>query len=301
MAFFLTGSVSILTDALESIVNVVASLISLYSLTVSARPRDHNHPYGHGKIELVSASIEGILISIAGGLIIYESIFRLIHPKELEALDFGLILVAVAGLVNYLLGVLCVRTGKKHQSLALTASGRHLKSDAYSTLGIIIGLGILLLTRWAWVDSAVAIIFGVIIVFTGLNILRSTVSGIMDEADVNLLKKVIVVLYANKRENWIDLHNLRIIKYGNILHVDAHLTLPWYLNITEAHEELTAIENIIMKKFGESIEMFIHSDSCQEFSCRLCRKTNCQVRQHPFEAEVPWELDNVTMNKKHGE
>ncbi len=301
LAFVLTASVAILTDALESIVNVVASLISLYSLTVSARPRDHNHPYGHGKIELVSASIEGILILLAGVLIIYESVDRLIHPQDLNALDYGIILIAGAGLANYLLGVLCLRTGKRNGSLALVASGHHLQSDAYSTIGILIGLFLLVITGLAWIDSAVAILFGGIIVFTGIRILRSTVAGIMDEADMSLLKKVIVVLYTNKRENWVDLHNLRIIKYGKILHLDAHLTVPWYLNITEAQEEITAMENIIVKKFGESIELFIHSDGCQDFSCRICRKASCKVRQHPFEQDIPWDLKNVTQNEKHGQ
>lgn len=300
LAYFVTSSVAILTDALESIVNVVASIISLYSLTISARPRDYNHPYGHGKIELISASIEGILISVAGILIIYESIDRLIHPAPLQSIDFGILLVALTGLANYLLGALGIRTGKRNNSLALIASGRHLQSDALSTLGIIAGLGLLLLTNWGWIDSAVAIGFGILIIITGFKILRSTVAGIMDEADISLLKKVITVLHIHKRDNWIDLHNLRIIKYGHVLHLDAHLTVPWYMNVKEAHQEVNAMENIIIKKFGESIELFIHTDSCLDFSCKICKKTDCPVRQHPFEKAVEWNLENVTHDEKHG-
>jgi cation diffusion facilitator family transporter len=300
IAYFLTSSVAILTDALESIVNVVASIISLYSLTISARPRDDNHPYGHGKIELISASIEGILISIAGGLIIYESIDRLIHPQPLQSVDFGILLVALTGVANYLMGALGVRTGKKHSSLALIASGKHLQSDALSTFGIILGLGLLLLTQWLWIDSAVAIGFGVVIIVTGVKILRSTVAGIMDEADIKLLNQVITVAYAHKRENWVDLHNLRIIKYGDVLHLDAHLTVPWYLNVHEAHQEVTELENIIAKKFGESIELFIHTDGCKEFACKICKKADCHARQHPFEKEVEWRFDNVTSKERHG-
>ena len=301
LAYFMTASVAILTDALESIVNVVASVISLYSLTISARPRDHNHPYGHGKVELISASIEGILITVAGLLIIYESTIRLIHPQELKALDYGILLIAGAGLVNYLMGLLSVRTGQRNNSLALIASGRHLQSDAYSTVGIIIGLALVLFTKLAWIDSAVAIGFGMLIIFTGFRILRSSVAGIMDEADIKLLKKMIVVLYAHKKENWVDLHNLRIIKYGHVIHIDAHLTVPWYLNVHEAHREVAAMESIIVQKFGESIEMFIHTDGCLDFSCKICPKTDCTVRQHPFEQAVIWELKNVTQDKKHGQ
>ena len=300
LAYYLTASVAILTDALEGIVNVVASLISLYSLTISARPRDHNHPYGHGKVEFISASIEGVMITIAGLLMIYESIGRLIDPHELKSLDIGILLVAAAGLANYLLGLLSVRTGRRNNSLALIASGRHLQSDSYSTLGIIIGLGLVLFTDWAWIDSLVAIGFGILIIFTGYKILRSSIAGIMDEADVDLLKKVIVILFAHKRENWIDLHNLRIIKYGHVLHLDAHLTVPWYLNVNEAHEEISEMEAIIVEKFGESVELFIHTDGCKDFSCKICSKKDCQVRQHDFEQTIRWDLDNVTENKSHG-
>ena len=115
-----------MTDALESIVNVVAGLIGVYSLHVSARPRDHDHPYGHGKVEFISAAIEGTLIAVAGFIIIYEAINNLVHPHTIQQLDYGIILVAVTAAVNWLAGILCVRTGKKNNSLALIASGKHL-------------------------------------------------------------------------------------------------------------------------------------------------------------------------------
>ena len=145
-AWYKTGSVAILTDALESTINVIAGFIGLYSLYLSSLPRDENHPYGHGKAEFISASIEGALISIAGVIIIYEAIGNLRNPKELEQLDLGLILVAVTAVINYVIGAIAVKKGKKNHSLALISSGKHLQTDTYSTIGIIVALVILYFT-----------------------------------------------------------------------------------------------------------------------------------------------------------
>ncbi len=153
-AYYLTNSVGILTDAMESIVNVVAGLISLYAIRLSAKPKDNDHPFGHGKIELISASIEGILIFGAGGIIIYEGIQRLFSPPEIQKLDIGIAVIAIAGVVNYILGWYSIRQGKKYDSIALVAGGKHLQSDTYSTIGLVAGLLILYFTKITWIDSA---------------------------------------------------------------------------------------------------------------------------------------------------
>jgi len=171
-AWYLTHSVAILTDALESTVNVVAALIGVYSLYVSAKPKDEDHPYGHGKVEFISAAIEGTLIAVAGLVTIYQATLNLIHHHAITALDYGIILVAVTALVNYITGVICVRTGEKNNSLVLIASGKHLKTDTWSTLGIIVGLMLLYFTEFTWLDSVVAYIFAVIIIYTGYKIVR---------------------------------------------------------------------------------------------------------------------------------
>lgn len=299
IAWYITGSVAILTDAFESIVNVVAGLIGVYSLYVSAKPMDRDHPYGHGKAEFISAAIEGSMISIAGILIIYEAINNLIHPHVIKKLDYGIILVAVTGLVNYIAGAVCIKTGKKNNSLALISSGKHLQTDTWSTLGIVVGLILILITDLIWLDSAVAILFSLFILFTGYKILRSSVAGIMDEADTALLEKMVQMLNANRRENWIDLHNLRIIKYGSRIHLDCHLTVPWYLNVHEAHAEIDALSALVKNEYGESVELFVHSDGCLDFSCNICTKTDCNVRQHPFEKKVVWTMENISSNRKH--
>jgi len=299
VAFFLTNSVAILSDALESIVNVVAGAIGLYSLYVAAKPSDAEHPYGHGKAEFVSAAVEGALIVAAGVLIIYETIRTLIEPNKLYELDAGLIMVAATAVVNYVAGTICSRIGKRNNSLALQASGRHLQTDTYSTLAIIAGLAVMVFTGWQWVDKVVAVCMAVYIMFNGYRIIRQSMAGIMDEQDLILLQRMIDVLNKARRVNWIDLHNLRIIKYGSQLHIDCHLTVPWYLNIHEAHEEIDALESFIQSEFGNAVELFVHTDGCLPFSCRLCNKFNCPVREHAFEDRVDWTLKNLLSNQKH--
>ena len=300
VAWWLTSSVSILTDALESTVNVVAGFISLYSLYVSAKPRDQDHPYGHGKAEFISAAFEGSMISIAGVIIIYESIRSLMDPKELKGLDTGIILVAITAIINYVTGWFCVRTGRKNNSLALIASGKHLQSDTYSTLGIIVGLILIYVTGWNKLDSIVAMGFALFIIYTGYTIIRSSLEGIMDKADLDLLEKVVSYLNKHRRINWIDIHNVRIIKYGSVLHLDAHLTVPWYLNVHEAHTEVDELSALMKAEFGQTVELFIHTDGCLEFSCYICSKQDCSVRRHPQKQKVEWTVENLISDKKHG-
>jgi cation diffusion facilitator family transporter len=300
VAYYSTHSVAILTDALESIVNVAAGFIGLYSLYVAAKPRDMDHPYGHGKAEFLSAAIEGTLIASAGAIILYKAIQNLIHPVELKQLDTGIWLVAATAAANFVIGFYCLRTGKKNNSMALVASGRHLQSDTLSTVGIIIGLVLLFITKMVWIDSVVAIIFGIVIMVTGYHILRKSIAGIMDEADTDLLGKMVEVLDKNRQENWVDLHNLRVIKYGAVIHLDCHLTVPWYLNVHEAHREIDNLAELVRKEFGESLELFVHSDGCLPFSCQICKKEDCPERKNNFVKRISWTLENISTNKKHG-
>lgn len=299
-AYYRTGSVSILTDALESIVNVAAGFIGLYSLYVAAKPRDEDHPYGHGKAEFLSAAVEGTLIAVAGALIIYKAVESLLYPHPIHQLNQGLLLVAAAGLINGAAGYYCLRIGRKNHSLALQASGKHLLSDTVSTLAIVVGLVLLYLTGWAWIDAVVALLFGGWILITAWGILRRSIAGIMDEADVKLLNQLVELLNASRQINWVDLHNLRVIRYGAVLHIDCHLTVPWYMNVHEAHREIDRLTAIVREQFGESVEFFVHSDGCLPFQCRICSKMDCTERKHNFEQKINWTLKNIVSNKKHG-
>lgn len=298
-AYFSTGSVAILTDALESIVNVVAASITLISLQVAARPRDSSHPYGHGKAEFISAGIEGTLIVVAGVLILYESINRLVHPGTLQELEEGILLIALGAALNFAAGLWALHTSKKSNSLAIKATGSHLLSDAYSSFGLMAGLALMYFTNLPWLDSAVALLFGVLLLYTGYGIVRQSIAGIMDEADEQLLDKVAEVLNQHRQPNWIDLHNLRVIKYGNKLHIDCHLTLPWYFNLHEAHREVDSLTATLTEKFGRQIEFFIHTDACLPHSCTICLKSDCAHRVQSFSRQIEWTKSNIFEDEKH--
>ncbi len=299
LAWYTTNSVAILTDALESIVNVISGLVGLYSLYLSALPKDKNHPYGHGKVEFISAFIEGGLIAVAGIIIIYEAIGSLRNHVVVTEIDYGIYLVAFTALINYILGYIAVKKGKKNHSLALISSGKHLQSDTYTTAGIVLGLIVIQITQILWLDAVVAFLFAGLIIYTGYKIIREAISGIMDETDEKLMDEVVDLLNKNRQQNWIDLHNLRIIKYGSTLHFDCHMTVPWYFNIQEGHEEVDKLEDLVKNYFGNRVEFFVHLDACKSYSCLICNKTDCPVRQQAFVQQITWTTDNVCKNQKH--
>lgn len=298
-AYWLTGSVAILTDALESTVNLIAGLVGLYSLNLAAKPRDENHPYGHGKVEFLSAAIEGTLVMVAGVVIIYEATVNLLHPHALGRLDMGMLLIGATAVINYIVGTLCVRVGKRNHSLALVASGAHLKSDTYTTAGLLIGLSLLYLTGAKWLDSAVAIVFAFIIIRTGYLILRQSISGIMDESDRELISQLTAILEKERRPSWVDLHHMRVVNYAGFFHIDCHLTVPRYISVEAAHHEMDAIGAIMTEQFSADIEFSIHLDPCVASQCSLCQQAPCPVRAAPFVKTQPWTAENVQQTAKH--
>jgi cation diffusion facilitator family transporter len=299
-AWNLTHSVAILTDALESTVNVITGFIGWYSVILASKPRDANHPYGHGKVEFISAAIEGALIFIAGLMIVYQVIYVYFHPLAMQKLDIGILLTLATGVFNYFLGIYALRVGKKERSVTVVAAATHLKSDAYSTFAIIAGLVVVAFTGWEWLDKIIALVFAGVIIVTGYKVLRKSLAGIMDEADINLLKEVIQILNVNRMPQWIDLHNMRVIQYGQVLHIDTHVTLPWYWTVEQAATEIHVLENLVRKKFADKVEFFIHIDNCMPFSCKICNIQTCSVRKHPFINVQDWTLDNILANEQHG-
>lgn len=298
-AYYLTNSNAILSDALESIVNIIAGGFGLYSLYLSAKPRDFDHPYGHGKIEFISSTIEGAMIIIAGIMIGYKAIYAIIYPQEIQELGLGIILVAISGVLNYLMGVFAVRKGRSNHSLALEASGEHLKSDAYSTVGILVGLLFIFLTGYTWMDNVVAIIMGIFIMYNGYHIVKRSLAGIMDEADFELNKQVIEHINQHRQAEWIDVHNFRVIKYGAIIHIDCHMTMPWYFTLQQSHDGMKAFEDCLQKSVTNPVETFIHVDPCIPSSCNICEIADCPVRKFPFRKKIEWTMENITANQKH--
>jgi cation diffusion facilitator family transporter len=301
-AWFLTHSVAILSDALESIINVVAGAFACYSIYLARKPKDENHPYGHGKIEFFSIGFEGAMIFIAGCLILFKAGQYFFMPTALHRLDNGLWLIAGTTVVNLLLGILLVREGKKLNSLTISGNGQHIMTDVYSSVGLIAALLIIHFSGWDWIDPAASALMGILILRKGYQLLRTSISGLMDETDMHVVDKVIEILTTHRRANWIDVHNMRVQQYGNNYHIDCHLTLPYYLELSEAHEELKAIERLVNDAFSSGeVEFFIHTDPCIPSCCHYCQLAQCPVRQDEFTGVIGWTRENVLPNRKHGE
>ncbi|MBU3745571.1 MAG: cation diffusion facilitator family transporter, partial [Sediminibacterium sp.] len=222
-----------------------------------------------------------------------------LHPLSLHQLDIGCCIIAATALLNYAGGYVCLRMGRQNKSLALEASGKHLQMDTYSTLAILLGLLLMLFTGYMWIDQAIALLMSVLIMYNGYTILRKSLAGIMDEADSKLLERFIVILNQNRRDQWIDVHNLRVIQYGSLLHIDCHLTVPWYLHVHEAHREIDELAKLIEREMGDSIELFVHTDGCMPFSCTVCAISDCTVRQQALINRPEWTLENILSNEKH--
>ena len=298
-AYFITSSNSILTDAAESIVNVLASAFAFYSIYIAAQPRDTNHPYGHGKVEFFSVFIEGSLIMIAGVLIIFKSGYNLIYPHEINDLVGGTIIIAGTGVINFVLGYYLINRSKELNSLTLYADGKHLQTDAYTSAGLVVGLALIYLTGMAYLDSILSIGLGLFIIYSGYKLVRRSVSGLMDESDVATTEEVIATLNSCRKDSWIDMHNLRTQRYGGDIHIDCHLTLPYYFDLNKVHEEVSEVDALMNSKVSSSVEFFIHADPCVPECCHYCRMDNCPVRSEPKTRDILWTTENVTRNKKH--
>lgn len=301
IAYFLTSSNAILTDAAESIVNVLASSFAFYSIYLSAQPRDSNHPYGHGKVEFFSVFVEGSLIFLAGAIISVKSVFNLIYPHQITAILNGALIIGATGIVNFILGYFLIDESTRLKSMTLYADGKHLLTDAYSSAGLVVGLILIYFTGLTYLDSLLSIGLGFYIIFNGYKLVRKSVSGLMDESDTDSINEVITLLNKNRKNSWIDVHNLRAQRYGHELHIDCHVTLPYYFDLNKVHEEVSSVERLTNNEALLQTEFFIHADPCLPECCHYCRMEDCPVRSEPNRKDIIWTLENVTRNHKHFE
>lgn len=298
-AYFLTYSTAILSDAVESIVNVIASGFAFYSIYLAGQPRDQNHPYGHGKIEFLSSGFEGAMILSAGLVILWQSILSFFEPKELANLDVGFGLIGLTALANAFVGAMLIRTGRQTDSSALMADGRHLLTDTASSLAVMLGVALVVLTDMQWIDAAISLILSFAIIYSGFQLARQSVARLMDETDGPTLDRVVTLLNVHKDQNWIDVHNLRVQKYGADLHIDCHLTLPHYWTLNQVHDEVHHFEDTLKDGFQVEVEIFVHTDPCQKECCHYCRVADCPVRMAAFVQDIDWNADNLPLNQKH--
>jgi cation diffusion facilitator family transporter len=293
VAYRLTDSAAIFSDAMESIVNVVAAIFALAVLRIAGRPADRNHPYGHGKIEFFSAVFEGGLIAFAALLIIYQAVVGLVYGVAIRQIDVGVAITAGAGFVNLALGVFLVRVGRRFDSITLVADGQHVLSDFWTSLGVVIALLLVRVTGVTWLDPAVAAIVGVNLAWTGARLVRHAGGGLLDEEDTALLHKLLDALNASMLPGIIRVHNLRAIRSGRFTHVDAHLVVPEFWSVQAAHDAADAFERKVIAACGIHGEIVFHNDPCRRAYCAYCDIPSCPIRVEPFRERPALTVDEI--------
>jgi cation diffusion facilitator family transporter len=242
-AYLLTGSVGLLSDAAESVVNLVAAVIALVALTVAARPADDNHHYGHGKAEYFSAGIEGLMIFVAAALIIVSAVNRLMHPQELEKLGIGLAITLLATAINGAVGWLLIRVGKQHRSATLVADGKHLMTDVWTSVGVVVGVGLVAITGWLPLDSLVAIAVAVNILWMGWRLVASSTTSLLDAALTPTEVAVVTAVLDRHRSDEVDFHGLQTRESGRQRFVSVHVLVPGAWTVQRAHDMVEVVES----------------------------------------------------------
>lgn len=298
-AYAFTGSNAILSDALESLINIAASGFALFSVIYGSRLKDSTHPYGHGKMETVAVGFEGAMILLTGIFIIIKSIISLATGSMIREVDLGIYITAFSALMLAGMSIMLKRKGEKLRSDVLLADGKHLQTDVFTSLALVAGLIVFKLTGFVWIDSALAIALALHIIFSGYSLLRKSLDDLMDKADPDLIEKIASVLEKERNSRWIDMHHLKAQKYGSSLHVDCHVTMPFYLSLEEVHDEIKNLEKTFNKHFGHKVEISVHTDPCMQKSCAICHVADCNFRQEAFVKHIPWNSANLIANRKH--
>lgn len=245
IAWWLTGSVGLLSDALESFVNLAGALMALAMLSLAASPADDKHAYGHGKAEYFSSAFEGFLILLAAVSIAYTAIDRFIHPQEIEAVGVGLLVSAAASLINLFAARELLKAGRAHNSITLEADAKHLMTDVWTSVGVIIGVGLVWLSGWLWLDPLIALVVAANIVWTGWHLLSQSASGLMDAAIPEDQITAIETVLAKYREQGLDFHALRTRQAGRQAFISLHVLVPGEWTVQRGHDVVENIEEDI--------------------------------------------------------
>ena len=287
-SYWLTNSSAILSDALESIINVVASSFALWSVYLASKPPDVDHPYGHGKIEFFSVGFEGTLIVVAAGGIFWQALPRIIEPRALPKLDFGLLILTGTALVNLWLGKALISTGRRTRSTAITADGKHILADVYTSAGVLIGLLLVRQTGWYFLDGAAACVVAANILFIGARLIFESSSRLMHAYDPALLDQISSIIAQHRKPAWIDVHRLRAWRSGENIYIDFHLILPRDLSLEDAHREVMEIEQILKTMLPGMGDAMIHAEPCIGPECRICSLEPCLLRIQPLHEQPNW-------------
>lgn len=298
--YHLTSSSAVLSDALESIINVVAAAFAVVSIWMAAQPPDADHPYGHGKIEYFSAGFEGALIILAAIGIFKSGISHLLTPQPLANLQTGLVILVATAAVNLLLGIGLVQMGKRSDSLTLIADGKHVLTDVSTSVGVVAGLALVKWTGWLWMDGAIACLVGIHILLTGLQLVRQSFSALMDTSDPELLDEISALLEEHRKPVWIDIHQLRTWRSGNFVHIDLHLVLPRDFFLDDAHVQAKEVEQLLIDHFEGNAGVLVHMDPCEAPECSVCRQYRCDMRERNLlDESMIWDRKQLTASKKY--
>jgi len=300
VAYLLTGSAAIFSDAAESIVNIVAALMALYSIYLSSKPADKNHLYGHGNVEYFSAGIEGFLILTAATAIIITAVRDIIIGSEPDQLSIGTIIIALAGIINLFLGLFLIREGEKTYSITLIADGKHILTDSYTSLGVVVGLLLVLITGYSILDPVFAILIAINIVVSGFKLIRESIGGLMNETDDELLHAIADKIIELRQDYWIDVHQLKFWTSSERLYLDFHLILPYYFTIKQSHEEDEKIESEL-RSLRQNTDIRIHLDYCDFSMCKYCKHSECHVRKEELSETENWTVDSLIGQPVHSQ
>jgi cation diffusion facilitator family transporter len=293
-AYRMTGSQAIFSESMESIVNVFASVIAFCVVAYSAKPADKDHPYGHGKVEYLSAALEGGLIAFAAFLIIVEAVQAFYEKRSLNSLNIGILLLAITGVINLVLGFYLLRIGKTKQSVALESSGRHLLADFWTTVGVLLGLALVEVTQIFWIDILIAILVSLHLINEGYKLIRKAISGLLDEEQEDVIKQIQSLVNNHSQQGIIQVHHLRVMRSGNYHHIDAHVVVPEFWTVEEAHDNTNIYERTIFKNYEFTGEIHFHIDPCRRLYCQFCILENCPVRREAFQGLRPMSISELT-------
>lgn len=262
-AYYLTGSVGLLSDALESLVNLIAAIMALSMLTLAERPPDKNHVYGHSKAEYFSSVTEGILIFVAAISIGFTAIDRMLHPKIIEQAFIGLAISAIASLINFSVAMVLLKTGRKHRSITLEADGHHLMTDVWTSFGVIIGVGLVALTNIQILDPIIAILVAINIIYTGIRIIKESTLGLMDTSILSADLKIIESVLNNYCKNGISYHGLRTRQSASRRFMSVHILVPGNWSVRKGHDLMDEIERKICKEIP-NITVITHLEPAED-------------------------------------
>jgi len=263
-AYFLTGSVGLFSDALESGVNLLAAIVALFMITLAEKPADEEHAFGHHKAEYFSSAIEGGLIMLAAFSIIWSAVPRIINPQPLENIGIGLLISLGASLINLAVGLILLKNGRKNNSITLEADGKHLMTDVYTSVGVIIGIGIVKFTGWLVLDGVVAIGVALNIIWTGYQLMRRSALGLLDsslpEAEISIITKSLDQFKGQE----IEFHSLMTRQAGQRRFISLHVLMPGQLTIQEGHDIVEKIEKNIRELFDAPVTVFTHLEPVED-------------------------------------